>query len=112
MLWAYFGFNSRARSIKTRIETFCNEILKIPIEYSRARSIKTRIETRGMVREGRAGNKDSRARSIKTRIETLQIVTFKYFQPYSRARSIKTRIETAHVFKDTTNPVTFASKIH
>ena len=37
--------NSRARSIKTRIETSRSEIKKGKKQDSRARSIKTRIET-------------------------------------------------------------------
>jgi len=67
---------SRARSIKTRIETFVKLVeLKQPYAYSRARSIKTRIET--ITEADFTGlDDDSRARSIKTRIETNIRLTF------------------------------------
>ena len=92
--FTYILVYSRARSIKTRIETKEKTPGLINRIYSRARSIKTRIETSvgfqccrqfGNIREQdplKQGLKhvlghgwfylslDSRARSIKTRIET------------------------------------------
>ena|GEM_PF-3235985 len=66
---------SRARSIKTRIETLLyHTIESIKYTYSRARSIKTRIETIHL-QPGRGLIQDSRARSIKTRIETEKYVS-------------------------------------
>ncbi len=87
------------------------------MDHSRARSIKTRIETRSWA-SNHQNKHDSRARSIKTRIETLERGRFQRppvireqdplkqglkpgdataeikLDDYSRARSIKTRIET------------------
>ncbi len=62
---------------------------------SRARSIKTRIETMCFRDQG-YWMPDSRARSIKTRIETISIDSTCSHTSHSRARSIKTRIETFH----------------
>ncbi len=61
--------DSRARSIKTRIETAALSIQESELKDSRARSIKTRIETGRMIKSTLNPN-NSRARSIKTRIET------------------------------------------
>ena len=62
---------------------------------SRARSIKTRIETSQTEMDLEEGDLDSRARSIKTRIETQRAARYVRAKVDSRARSIKTRIETA-----------------
>ncbi|AKB60706.1 hypothetical protein MSMAP_0721 [Methanosarcina mazei SarPi] len=121
ILWILdISLNSRARSIKTRIETVARMVFRSYLRhsYSRARSIKTRIETPNQskpeslavsIREQdplKQGLKhsaggaavtmggNSRARSIKTRIETNDVMFWNCFSPYSRARSIKTRIET------------------
>ena len=64
--------DSRARSIKTRIETSYPHHMSTYTFDSRARSIKTRIETDTAPGNAATCALDSRARSIKTRIETVQ----------------------------------------
>jgi len=129
--------NSRARSIKTRIETFngdlalCKKLLireQDPLKQglkpffpssllpllsnSRARSIKTRIETEVSFFVPVLFFQHSRARSIKTRIETKNKIAGITSDCDSRARSIKTRIETENGPHIRTEKQQFESKIH
>ena len=113
---------SRARSIKTRIETLLyHTIESIKYTYSRARSIKTRIETEKYVSRNpsqRIREQDPLKQGLKPSVYGLSLcflITIREQDPLkqglkhithdttippaaknSRARSIKTRIETGH----------------
>ncbi len=140
MVSVFSGFgscNSRARSIKTRIETVLMNFLQLKRKKIREQdplkqglkqitfSNKNRfscIREQDPLKQGlkpllqyiERFPRNSRARSIKTRIETeKQDQGDIGFIPDSRARSIKTRIETKYMMFGTgSTTILFASKIH
>ena len=104
--------DSRARSIKTRIETFQTGQLLLVFRQ---------IREQDPLKQGLKPSTYtiplsfvlySRARSIKTRIETTFHSDTNNYTAYSRARSIKTRIETRMSWLPCSLGSLFESKIH